>query len=197
MPRYDKQTWDTTSYVNPTRMNHIEQGIYDADLRNGGNITGDLYINDESGTTSTEGTTYLSVGNDIAVGTNKNSTGILRLYGDTGKCAFLYPETQLSANRWIALPDKAGTLALTSELVKEDTYTITSAITINANSTTALCEVPNRTIGVMILNYNDSNLNKINTQITQWYSSYYCTAFNNTSSAITIPANTTIRYYYI
>ncbi len=26
---YDKQTWDTTSYVNPTRMNHIEQGIKD------------------------------------------------------------------------------------------------------------------------------------------------------------------------
>ena len=28
---YSKQTWDTTSYVNPTRMNHIEQGIYDVD----------------------------------------------------------------------------------------------------------------------------------------------------------------------
>lgn len=27
---YSKQTWDTTSYVNPTRMNHIEQGVYDA-----------------------------------------------------------------------------------------------------------------------------------------------------------------------
>ncbi|MBQ5565864.1 MAG: hypothetical protein IIT42_03355 [Clostridia bacterium] len=24
---YNKQTWDTTSYVNPTRMNHIEDGI--------------------------------------------------------------------------------------------------------------------------------------------------------------------------
>ena len=28
---YSKQTWDTTSYVNPTRMNHIEDGIYDVD----------------------------------------------------------------------------------------------------------------------------------------------------------------------
>ena len=27
---YSKQTWDTTSYVNPTRMNHIEDGIYNA-----------------------------------------------------------------------------------------------------------------------------------------------------------------------
>ena len=29
---YDKQTWDTTSYVNPTRMNHIEDGIYNASI---------------------------------------------------------------------------------------------------------------------------------------------------------------------
>lgn len=27
---YSKQTWDTTSYVNPTRMNHIEDGIEQA-----------------------------------------------------------------------------------------------------------------------------------------------------------------------
>ena len=27
---YTKQTWDTTSYVNPTRMNHIEDGIANA-----------------------------------------------------------------------------------------------------------------------------------------------------------------------
>lgn len=41
---YSKQTWDTTSYVNPTRMNHIEDGIeasmtwnYLGDLTDGGN----------------------------------------------------------------------------------------------------------------------------------------------------------------
>ena len=28
---YTKQTWDTTSYVNPTRMNHIEDGIKNCD----------------------------------------------------------------------------------------------------------------------------------------------------------------------
>ena len=27
---YSKQTWDTSSYVNPTRMNHIEDGIESA-----------------------------------------------------------------------------------------------------------------------------------------------------------------------
>lgn len=35
---YSKQTWDTTSYVNPTRMNHIEEGIENADLTNKGII---------------------------------------------------------------------------------------------------------------------------------------------------------------
>lgn len=30
---YEKQTWDTTSYVNPTRMNKMEAGIQDASDR--------------------------------------------------------------------------------------------------------------------------------------------------------------------
>ncbi len=33
---YSKQTWDTTSYVNPTRMNHIEDGIADLNFLIGG-----------------------------------------------------------------------------------------------------------------------------------------------------------------
>lgn len=38
---YSKQTWDTTSYVNPTRMNHIEEGIYDASTNIADNLTTD------------------------------------------------------------------------------------------------------------------------------------------------------------
>ena len=95
----------------------IKGKIQAIDLTSGGNIKGDLYIDDESGTTATEGTTYLSAGNDKAAGTDKNSTGILRLYGDSGKCAFLYPKSQMSANRWIALPDKAGTILTREELI--------------------------------------------------------------------------------
>jgi len=48
MAAYTKQTWDTTSVFNPTRMNHIEQGIYDAST----NIVDNL--------TSTDATTALS-----------------------------------------------------------------------------------------------------------------------------------------
>ena len=35
---YSKQTWDTTSYVNPTRMNHIEDGIYSVDTKTANDI---------------------------------------------------------------------------------------------------------------------------------------------------------------
>lgn len=49
---YSKQTWDTTSYVNPTRMNHIEDGIEGVDNRidNIGNI--DTIIAPTNSTTS-------------------------------------------------------------------------------------------------------------------------------------------------
>ena len=46
---YEKQTWDTTSFVNPTRMNHIENGIKDIDNRVPssavGSATQPVYIN--------------------------------------------------------------------------------------------------------------------------------------------------------
>lgn len=35
---YSKQTWDTTSYVNPTRMNHIEDGIEAVDTKTANDI---------------------------------------------------------------------------------------------------------------------------------------------------------------
>ena len=35
---YSKQTWDTTSYVTPTRMNHIEDGIESVDTKTANDI---------------------------------------------------------------------------------------------------------------------------------------------------------------
>lgn len=35
---YSKQTWDTTSYVTPTRMNHIEDGIEGVDTKTANDI---------------------------------------------------------------------------------------------------------------------------------------------------------------
>lgn len=69
MAAYTKQTWDTTSIFNPTRMNHIEEGIYGAST----NIVDNL--------TSTDATTALSakqgkVLNDKLTVENISLTGV-------------------------------------------------------------------------------------------------------------------------
>ena len=55
---YEKQTWDTdtTSYVNPTRMNHIEEGIESA-------TEGNPTYTDYTVTTDTNGYANLSSAN--------------------------------------------------------------------------------------------------------------------------------------
>ena len=117
MARYSKQTWDTTSIFNPTRMNHIEQGIYDADLREGGTIGGGLNINVPSGSTA-RGTSQITLGNNIPTGTVGNSRGSVALYSDNQYVSILTPYT-LTADRIMYLPDGAGTLALREDLHKE------------------------------------------------------------------------------
>jgi len=43
---YSKQTWDTTSYVNPTRMNHIEDGIESASTATGTEYSSGVSVKD-------------------------------------------------------------------------------------------------------------------------------------------------------
>lgn len=44
---YSKQTWDTSSYFNPTRMNRIEQGIYDASTATGTEYSSGVSVKDK------------------------------------------------------------------------------------------------------------------------------------------------------
>ena len=85
MARYSKTIWNTSTYYNPTNMNHIEQGIYDADLREGGTITGDLVVDEKDGTTSAGGNSFVIIGNNIATGNAGNSRGRLRLFSKDRK----------------------------------------------------------------------------------------------------------------
>ena len=63
---YSKQTWDTTSYVNPTRMNHIEQGIYDADnIANSANSKVDNLFHNASLTA--QGDLSIPLGNGLLI----------------------------------------------------------------------------------------------------------------------------------
>lgn len=104
---YSKQTWDTTSYVNPTRMNHIESGIADDCVqKTGDTMTGNLNID-----TGDSNNSKINLG-------GSQSYGAIRLYaGNTGKRVEIYPSV-LSGNRSIELPDKSGTLALSGDAPK-------------------------------------------------------------------------------
>ena len=115
MARYSKTIWNTSTYYNPTNMNHIEQGIYDADLREGGTIGGSLNIVNK-GTSSTVGNSTLVLGNNIAEGSADNSRGRIGIFSNNTRYAYLYASDDMSANRNIYLPDKAGTIALTSDI---------------------------------------------------------------------------------
>lgn len=93
---YSKQTWDTTSYVNPTRMNHIEDGIDGALPKDGGTMTGDLTL-------------------------GKASTA-LKIRGSGSRYINITSSAQ-GSDKDIVLPNKSGTLALTDD--KISTFPIT------------------------------------------------------------------------
>lgn len=61
---YEKQTWDTTSFVNPTRMNHIEDGIESAHNK--------IYYRDYTVTTDANG--YARSGSEWRINNVINAT---------------------------------------------------------------------------------------------------------------------------
>lgn len=75
---YDKQTWNTSSYVNPTRMNHMEDGIADSATNDNLSIIGAKNLNfypyfRESGRVN-NGVTY-TVNADGTIEPNGTATG--------------------------------------------------------------------------------------------------------------------------
>ena len=84
--------------------------------KTGDSMSGNLSIDREDGTASTQGYSRLYLGNNIPAGTNKNSTGLLRLYGTGNKRIEFYDNGVLTADRTVNFQDKSGVLALTSDL---------------------------------------------------------------------------------
>lgn len=92
---YQKQTWDTTSYVNPTRMNHIENGIADECVQKSGDtMSGTLQLGDSS-----------ARGELRIMGNDKTHYG--SFYNSSAEA--------LTGNRRYSLPNKEGTIALKSD----------------------------------------------------------------------------------
>lgn len=68
-------------------------------------------VDRQNGTVSTVGKSYFTLGNNIPVGTDKNSYGIFNIYGN-GAYVTTLDARDSTANREIRLPDKSGTVAL-------------------------------------------------------------------------------------
>lgn len=85
-----------------------------------------------NGTASAEGIAQLTLGNATASGTEGNKPGTINLYGTTAY-AGLIKTGALTASRTYTLPDKTGTVALTSDITGGN-YTATSPISIDSSN---------------------------------------------------------------
>ena len=83
---------------------------------NGGTFNGNITVDKQDGTTSAVGNSYCILGNSKTSTTDKNSRGRLRIYGLNNRYADFYDKDGLSANRNYYLPNKSGTIALTSDI---------------------------------------------------------------------------------
>lgn len=87
---------------------------------NGGTFSGNVTVNKQDGTASAGGSSYAILGNSTALGTAKNSKGVLRIYGKGAYYANIFDNNTngFTANRDMLLPNKSGTFAMTSDLLK-------------------------------------------------------------------------------
>lgn len=109
---------------------NVSDVIGDKVNKAGDTMSGVLTIDAANGTTSAVGTSRLNIGNTTPSGTAGNSTGFLFLYGNGNRYARL-SASGVTSNRNIELPDKAGTVALTSD------FGWGNAVVVNLNSGTA------------------------------------------------------------
>jgi len=67
------------------------------------------------GTTSSNGTAQLCLGNNIASGTAGNKKGTIRLYGTGSNYGTITTDTITSSRSW-TFPDKGGTVAMVDDI---------------------------------------------------------------------------------
>ena len=102
--------------------------------KTGDTMSGNLIVDVQNGTVSTDGTSDIVVGNNIPSGTNKNSRGRIQLFGILSFKTILraYDST---ADRTINFPDSDGTVALTSDIPDINSKVSKSGDTMSGNLT--------------------------------------------------------------
>jgi hypothetical protein len=100
---------------------------------NGGTFNGTVTVDLQNGNAdSGDAWSGILLGNNIPKGTAKHSAGYIRLYGYGSNYCEIYP-TNLSAKRDFTLPDKSGTIALTSDIPDISTKVSKSGDTMSGN----------------------------------------------------------------
>lgn len=91
---YDKQSWNTNSYVNPTRMNHIEEGIYNGETQ----FVDITVTTDESGFVSLgNNAPVLKVVSAVCISPEKTACELfLNTTSDTNLSAYVYKRGEYS-----------------------------------------------------------------------------------------------------
>lgn len=99
--------------------------------KSGDTMAGNLQVDLKNGTKTQIGESVIRIGNDTAAGVAKNSQGSMRLYGSGQYFANLTPDS-LTANRFAKLPNKNGTLAITSDVPAISAGAITKSSVVTA-----------------------------------------------------------------
>lgn len=115
-------SYTTYDYVFPSKSGTfaLTNDLLSYIPKTGGTITGGYLIIDDTHLTSGSSSAYLTLGNNIDSSSEGSSFGVLHLYG-TGVYKSSIRTTTLTDNRQLYLPDKDGTLAVTSDL---DSYVL-------------------------------------------------------------------------
>lgn len=115
-------TWQKTT-DEKVKMEKINPSTYTAYYIPFGSIgTSTQSVNDGmrygtvEGTTTSNGYGCIFLGNDISSETEGNKYGALKMYDTLANLGTLKTEDELSGNRTWSLPDKSGTIALTSDI---------------------------------------------------------------------------------
>ena len=107
----------------------VQDAIYELNFNKfsmgGGTLNGNVIINTSNATT-TEAFSQLTLGNNIAVGTEGNSTGLIRTYANTGYCVEMRARGDLSADQHLYIPNKSGDIAIAQEYKRQENVTPTN-----------------------------------------------------------------------
>lgn len=151
--------------------------------------TGFTYIN-VNGTTSSIGSSVLTLGNSTASGTAGNKQAVLRMYGSNAKYATITLDAP-SADITLNLPVSSGTLALTSQLpsVPATTGSATTGISVAAHSTDSIYGVSSSTTSVYGVSSSTTTASKVTVGSSS--TDYGVTAAGSGSASLTFTMDTT------